>query len=101
MISWEAYFQMVTNGFFFGIDITVAFAIAAFVATIMALIILKVFTKLRADHREKIRENRDRKTLICSVLSMTVSVSSFVAETSVSTIPVSSLHPASAEPFRS
>ena len=45
MISWEAYFQMVINGFFFGIGIMAAFAAAAFVAVIMALIILKVFTK--------------------------------------------------------
>ena len=45
MISWEAYFQMVINGFFFGIGIMAAFVATAFVAAIMALIILKVFTK--------------------------------------------------------
>ena len=44
MIAWEAYFQMVINGFFFGIGIMSAFAAAAFVVAIMALIILKVFT---------------------------------------------------------
>ena len=43
-IAWEVYFQMVINGFFFGIGIMAAFAAAAFAAMIMVLIILKVFT---------------------------------------------------------
>ena len=44
MISWEAYFQMVINGFFFSIGIMATFVAAVSVAAIMALIILKVFT---------------------------------------------------------
>ena len=47
---------------------------------------------------EKFRKTCGRKTLICNALSMTVSVSSSVEGTSVSLVPVSSLHPASAEP---
>ena len=43
-IAWEVYFQMVINGFFFGIGVMVAFAAAAFVVMIMVLIILKVFS---------------------------------------------------------
>ena len=45
MITWEAYFQMIINGFFFGIGIMAAFATAALIVAIMTLIILKVFTK--------------------------------------------------------
>ena len=44
-IAWDAYFQMVVNGFFFGIGVMVAFAAGAFVVAIMALIILKVLSK--------------------------------------------------------
>ena len=46
-IAWEAYFQMVVNGFFFGIGIMAAFAAAACGAAIMVLIYLKVFTNKR------------------------------------------------------
>ena len=35
MISWEAYYQMIINGFFFGIGVMAAFAAAAFVVAIM------------------------------------------------------------------
>ena len=44
MITWEAYFKMVINGFFFGIGVMAAFAAAACGAAIMVLIFLKVFT---------------------------------------------------------
>ena len=47
-IAWEAYFQMVVNGFFFGIGIMAAFAAGAFVVAIMALIILKVVSSSRS-----------------------------------------------------
>ena len=44
MITWDAYYQMVINGFFFGIGVMAAFAAGAFILAIMVLIILKVFT---------------------------------------------------------
>ncbi len=44
-IAWDAYLQMVVNGFFFGIGVMAAFAAGAFFLAIMALIILKVLSK--------------------------------------------------------
>ena len=44
-IARDAYLQMVVNGFFLGIGVMVAFAAGAFVVAIMALIILKIFSK--------------------------------------------------------
>ena len=44
-IAWDAYLQMVVNGFFFGIGVMAAFAAGAFILAIMALIILKVLSK--------------------------------------------------------
>ena len=44
-IAWDAYLQMVVNGYFFGIGVMAAFATCAFFLAIMALIILKVLSK--------------------------------------------------------
>ncbi len=45
MITWETYFQIIINGFFFGIGIMAAFAAGALVVAIIGLITLKVFSK--------------------------------------------------------
>ena len=47
-IAWDAYLQMVVNGFFFGIGVMAAFAAGAFVVAIMALIILKIVSSSRS-----------------------------------------------------
>ena len=44
-IGVAVYWQMIVNGFFFGIGVMAAFAAGAFFLAIMALIILKVFSK--------------------------------------------------------
>ena len=44
-IGVAVYWQMIINGFFFGIGVMAAFAAGAFVLAIMALIILKVISK--------------------------------------------------------
>ena len=44
-IGVAVYWQMIVNGFFFGIGVMAAFAADAFVLAIMAVIILKVFSK--------------------------------------------------------
>ena len=40
-IAWEVYFQMVINGFFFGMGVMAAFAAGAFVLAIIAFIIFR------------------------------------------------------------
>ena len=44
-IGVAIYWQMIVNGFFFGIGVMAAFAAGAFLLAIMALIILKVLSK--------------------------------------------------------
>ena len=44
-IGVAVYWQMIVNGFFFGIGVMAAFAAGAFVVAIIVLIILKVFIK--------------------------------------------------------
>ena len=43
-IGVAVYWQMIVNGFFFGIGVMAAFAAGAFVVMLMALLILKVFS---------------------------------------------------------
>ena len=47
-IGLAVYWQMIVNGFFFGIGVMAVFAAGAFVVAIMALIILKIVSSARS-----------------------------------------------------